>query len=73
MPPDLNEAFRAWFNAHDTYHKASDAYNQRLALVRAERERDNWTMTTHNEYHKLNAAQSAALAADETLYQAMRV
>lgn len=68
-----DDAVRLWFNAHDAYHKASDAYNQRLALVRAEREqRDNWSMTTDKEYHELGAAQAAAFQADEALYQVLR-
>lgn len=60
-----------WFKAHHEYHEASDAYNRRLELVKAERKRDNWTMNAHQEYAALNTAQSAALRADETLYRAM--
>ena len=61
-----------WFAAHDAYHKASDAYNQRLTLVKAERERGNWTMTTDIEHQALGLAQSKALAADNDLYIALR-
>lgn len=60
-----------WFAAHDAYHKASDVYNARLELVRAERERGNWTMRVDVEYSALCKAQSKALAADETLYAAL--
>lgn len=60
-----------WFKAHDAYHKASELYNQRLELVRAERERGNWTMNVNAEYTALNQAQSAALQADRELYVAL--
>lgn len=64
----MDKAVVAWFAAHDTYHKASHAYNVRLALVRSERERGNWQMNVHEEYRALHDAQSAALLADSTLY-----
>jgi len=64
----MNDAIAAWFDAHDAYHKASDAYNERLALVRAERERGNWTMKIDQEYSALGEAQKAALQADTALY-----
>lgn len=64
------EAMTEWYLAHDAYHKASEAYNRRLALVRSERDRGNWSMTVDAEYKALNEAQSAALAADETFYRA---
>lgn len=62
-----------WFAAHDAYHKASTAYNDRLALVRAERERGNWTMKLDQEYETLNDARAAALFADGALYQTMLI
>lgn len=61
-----------WFAAHDRYHKASARYNDRLLLVRSERERGNWSMKVDEEYADLNAAQSAALAADTELYIALK-
>jgi hypothetical protein len=67
-----DDAVDAWFGAHDEYHQASDTYNTRLELVRAERERGNWTMNCHQEYAALSTAQKAALAADETLYAALK-
>jgi len=68
----MDEAVREWFGKHDAYHKASAAYNARLVLVRAERERGNWTMPMDAEYRALNDAQSAAIAAAETLYQSLK-
>jgi hypothetical protein len=68
----LDEQQREWFMAHDAYHKASEAYNQRLELVRAERGRGNWSMKLDAEYNALHDAQAAALRADETFYQALR-
>lgn len=65
-------AVEDWFKLHDAYHKASDAYNARLAVVRAERERDNWSMNVHAEYRALHDAQSVALQASEALYQYLR-
>lgn len=62
-------AVSKWFDAHDAYHKASAAYNARLAMVRLERdERNNWSMNCDPEYKALNDAQHAALAADHDLY-----
>lgn len=63
-------ALSEWFHAHDAYHKASAVYNDRLRLVRAERERGNWSMNLNQEYDALNSAQAAALRADEMLYHA---
>jgi hypothetical protein len=60
-----------WFLIHGSYHKALDAYNQRLILVRSERERGNWSMKVDNEYRAVHDTQSAALKADETLYQTL--
>lgn len=71
MTQPCTTAIGKWFGAHDAYHKASDAYNARLTLVRAERERGNWTMTVDPEYKALNDAQRAALKADSELYAAM--
>jgi hypothetical protein len=67
----MDDAVREWFEKHDAYHKASAAYNARLALVRAERERGNWSMPLDAEYRTLNDAQSAAISAAETLYHAV--
>ncbi len=64
--------FQGWFEAHDRYHKASASYNERLQLVRAERERGNWSMTTDKEYADLGAAQSAAMQANNDLYAALK-
>jgi len=71
MPAD--QYLKEWFTAHDAYHKASNDYNSRLALVRAERDRGNWSMTTDAEYKALGEAQSGALKADETLYAAIQL
>lgn len=60
-----------WFKAHLTYHKAVATYNERLALVRAERERGNWGMDVQAEYAVMHDAQSAALRASEALYRAL--
>lgn len=68
---DREIAVSEWFAAHDGYHKRSAAYNTRLELVRAERERGNWTMNCQVEYALLNEAQNKALAADEELYRAL--
>ena len=68
---ETSAAVDDWFSVHDAYHKASRAYNERLALVRAERERGNWSMNCDAEYRALADAQSAAFAADETLYRAL--
>lgn len=65
-------AVDAWFRAHDAYHRASDEYNARLALVRAERERGNWSINTDPEYQALTLAQKDAFAASEGLYQHIR-
>lgn len=64
------EAMTEWYFAHEKYHNASAAYNQRLGLVRSERERGNWSMNVDAEYKALTDAQSEALAADETYYRA---
>jgi hypothetical protein len=64
-------ALQLWFNAHDKYHRASQAYNERLTLVRAERERGNWSMDTSEEYARLNECQSLALQADNILYETL--
>lgn len=64
-------AVSEWFAAHDEYHKRSDAYNKRLELVRAERDRGNWAMNCQVEYALLNEAQKKALAADDELYRAL--
>jgi hypothetical protein len=61
-----------WFAAHSAYHKASDAYNERLKLVRSERERGNWTMRSDQEADALNRARTAALDADSKLYEALQ-
>lgn len=66
---EVDSEVNAWFRAHDEYHLASETYNKRLELVRAERDRDNWTMNVFQEYAALNDAQRAALEADETFYQ----
>ena len=66
-------ATNEWFAAHDAYHKASAAYNQRLTLVKAERERGNWSMTTDAEYQVLGSAQSKALSANNDLYLALQI
>lgn len=65
---DREIAVSEWFAAHDDYHRRSDAYNKRLELVRAERNRGNWMMNCQVEYALLNEAQKKALAADETLW-----
>jgi hypothetical protein len=62
-----------WFQAHRKYREASEEYNKRLELVRAERELGNWTMNLHQEYRKLNEAQSNALKADNILYEKLLV
>lgn len=67
-----DQAVIKWFAAHDDYHKASATYNARLELVRAERERDNWTMNCFQEYAALNDARRYSLAADSDLYEALR-
>lgn len=66
------EAVEAWFRAHDAYHQASDAYNARLAVVRAERDRGNWSMNTDPEYQALTQAQKDAFAASDRLYLHLR-
>lgn len=65
---ECKTALGKWFAAHDAHHKARDAYNSRLELIRAERERGNWTMRLDREYAALNNAERAALAADQELY-----
>lgn len=67
-------AVAIWFTAHDAYHKASDAYNARLAYIQAERERTKWEFVGNvdHEYKVLNEAQRAAIKAAETLYQTLR-
>lgn len=60
-----------WFAAQDAYWKACAAYNKRLLLIRAERERDNWSMNVEIEYRELHNAQRHAQAADRELYLAM--
>lgn len=62
---------REWFLVHDAYHKASEAYNLRLVLVRAERERGNWSMKIDVEYAAVHDAQAAALKADEAFYRTL--
>ena len=69
---DRHSAVDAWFQAHDAYHRASAGYNARLELVRAERERGNWTMKLDREYATLNDAQNVALKADGVLYENLR-
>jgi hypothetical protein len=67
------EAVEAWYQAQDAYYRASDAYNARLEIVKAERERGNWTtMNAHLEYRALNDAQRDALAASATFYRFLR-
>lgn len=61
-----------WFAAHDAYHAASAAYNARLTVVEAERERGNWSMNTDPEYQALSLAQAKALSSDNDLYFALR-
>ncbi len=63
-------ALDEWFHAHDAYHRASATYNDRLRLVRAERERGNWSMSLNAEYDVLNHAQACAFRANEALYLA---
>lgn len=60
-----------WFLVHDSYHKASEVYNQRLELVRSERDRGNWSMKVDVEYRIVHNAQSAVLKADIALYQTL--
>ena len=69
---EMSAAVDDWFSVHDAYHKASLAYNERLALVRAERERGNWSMDVNAEYQALCDAQRVALSADETLYRFLK-
>lgn len=71
-PADRAEIVEQWFKVHHEYHEAVDAYNRRLELVEAERERENWTINAHQEYAALNTAQSEAFRASETLYWAIR-
>lgn len=68
----MSAAVQDWFAVHDAYHKASAAYNERLRLVRAERERGNWSMDVNAEYQALNNAQKAALSADDALYRFLK-
>lgn len=64
-------AIDEWFQVQDAYHKAVETYNLRLALVRAERERGNWTMKLDAEYDAMHKAQGAAFRANEALYQTL--
>jgi hypothetical protein len=63
---------REWYVAQENYHKASEVYNARLILIRAERERGNWSMDVVAEYETMHAAQAAALQASEEFYQTLR-
>lgn len=64
-------AIEAWFQAHDAYHKACHAYNERRRLLEAERERGNWSMNMDQEYKAHHEAQRYALQADNKLYEAL--
>lgn len=45
----------AWFKAHDAYHRASDTYNERLALIRA----IVWGAVEHTAFNRKVKAQRA--------------
>ncbi len=68
----MSDPIEEWYQAYHAYHKASDAYNARLTLVRKERERGNWMMDCGDEYQALNAAQKNAMQATEILYQTLK-
>lgn len=68
----MSAAVDDWFAIHDAYHKASAVYNERLALVRAERDRGNWSMDVNAEYQALCDAQRVALSADDALYRFLK-
>lgn len=56
-PEQKIEAFDAIVSARKSYVEAVTAYNDRLTLVRAERERGNWSMTVDPEYVAVKDAQ----------------
>jgi len=61
-----------WFTLQHAHELASKAYNERVKLVKSERERGNWGLDVHEEYDALHKARHLAEVASLELYRTMR-